>query len=125
MLYHEVTDVISAMRNLEVGLFEHLYITSVMDGYIRVQYTQHIQEGPELKKYQQVIAEFKDQANLLAGDHWSLGQAKGGYMEQLWTWSKVDAIGGSEDPIRGSQRCTYSDKKSWFKLGKSMWSKHG
>ena len=45
-------------------------------------------------------------------------------MEQFWTWSKVDAIDGSGDPISGSERCTYFDKELWLKLGNIMFKKH-
>ena len=45
-------------------------------------------------------------------------------MEQLWTWSKVDAINGLGEPIRGPERCTYFEKELCFDLRKIMWRKH-
>ena len=54
-LYHEVPTVISTMRNINVGVFEHLSITSPMDVDKRLAYTQHILRGAALKKYHEVL----------------------------------------------------------------------
>ena len=39
------------MRNINVGVFEHLYITSNIDMDKRVAYTQSIIKGAALKNY--------------------------------------------------------------------------
>ena len=49
MFDHEVPVVISAMRDLTVGVFEHLEITSTMDVGKRLAYTQRILIGAALK----------------------------------------------------------------------------
>ena len=43
------------MRNITVGVFEHLNITSPMDVDKRLAYTQRILRGAALKKYQEVL----------------------------------------------------------------------
>ena len=74
-----------------------------MDVYLSIKYIDRILRVTTLKKYQQVLAECKEPENGLAGDPWSLGSVKGVYMEHFWTWSKVDAIDGSGDPISRSE----------------------
>ena len=49
--------------DLTVGVFEHLEITSIMDLYLRIKYTEHILRGPELKKYQLVLVECQESEN--------------------------------------------------------------
>ena len=55
MFDHEGPAVISAIRDLTVGVFEHLDITSPMDVGNRLAYTQSILRGAALKKYQEVL----------------------------------------------------------------------
>ena len=43
------------MRNINVGVFEHLNINSTMDVDKRLAYTQHILRGAALKKYHEVL----------------------------------------------------------------------
>ena len=54
------------MRDLTVGLFEHLETTSPVDVDKRVAYTQCILRGVELKKYRAVLLECKQSAKELA-----------------------------------------------------------
>ena len=54
--------VVQAMRNITVGVFEHLETTSPMDVGQRVGYTQHIFRVSVLKKYRMVLAECKESA---------------------------------------------------------------
>ena len=49
MFEHEGPKFISAMRNLTVGVFEHLNITSTIDVYKMLFYTQRILRGAALK----------------------------------------------------------------------------
>ena len=51
MFDHKVPDMIRVMRYLTVGVFEHIYITSVTDVDIRIKYIEHILRGPSLNKY--------------------------------------------------------------------------
>ena len=99
---------ISMMRDLTVGLFEHLDIMSVMDLDPRIKYIEYILIVSVLNKYLQVLEECKESTKGLSGDQWSLGLAKVISMEQLCTWAKVGSINGSGDPISGLERCTYS-----------------
>ena len=48
---HEEPVVINAMRDLTVGVFEHLDITSPMDVETNLAYMQRILRGDVLKKY--------------------------------------------------------------------------
>ena len=52
---HEGPAVVSAIRDLNVGVFEHLEITSPMDIYQRIAYIQRIMRGAALKKYKAVL----------------------------------------------------------------------
>ena len=49
IFYCEVIDMINAVRDLTVGVFEHLYITSSLDLYIRIKYTELIMSNADLK----------------------------------------------------------------------------
>ena len=55
MFNHEGPKVISAMRDLTAGVFEHLEITSPMDVDKSLAYTQRIIRGAALKKYREVL----------------------------------------------------------------------
>ena len=52
---HKLAVVIRTMRNLSIGVFEHLKITSPMHVDKRLEYTQHILRGAALKKYREVL----------------------------------------------------------------------
>ena len=65
---------ICMMHDLTSRVFEHLEITSPMDFYQRVDYTQHLLRGLALKKYKAVLTECKESAKALAGYHWTLGK---------------------------------------------------
>ena len=54
-----------------------------------VNYTQHILRGLALNKYKTVLAQCKETAKVIAGDQWTLGEAKYVTMDQLWTWEKL------------------------------------
>ena len=55
------------MRDLMVGVFEHLYIIFVIDVDLRIKYTERILRGPAIKKFLHVLLECKESANGLAG----------------------------------------------------------
>ena len=82
---HEGPALVNAMRDLTSGMFEHLDITSPMDVYQRVAYTQQIIRGAALKNYKAVLVEYKRSAKELAGDKWTLGVLKGLSTDDLWT----------------------------------------
>ena len=50
---------VSAMRDLTSGVFEHLDTTFPMEVDQRVDYTQRILRGAELNKYKAVLLECK------------------------------------------------------------------
>ena len=81
---------ISAIRNITVGVFEHLRITSPMDAKKRLAYMQCILRGAALKKYQEVLVTSRHLANELAGDDWTLGELTRISAVDLWTWAKTD-----------------------------------
>ena len=55
MFDHEGPAVGSVMRDLTVGVFDNLEITSPMYVYQRVSYTQSILKGAALKNYIEVV----------------------------------------------------------------------
>ena len=77
------------MRDLTVRVFEHLDITSPMEVYKSIAYTQRIMIGAALKKYKAVLRACKDFAKDLAGDKSTLGDLKELYVEDFCTWSKI------------------------------------
>ena len=90
------------MHDITVRVFEHLDITSAMDVYVSIKYTERILREPVLNKYQLVLEEYKESEKVLSEYQWSLRFTKGFSMEQLCTWANVCAIYGSGDPISGS-----------------------
>ena len=80
--------------------------------------------GTVLQKYLQVMEECKQSAKGISEDQCSLGSEKVVSVEQFWSWANVDAIDGSEEPIRRSERCTYFEKELWLDLVNSVRSKH-
>ena len=45
-------------------------------------------------------------------------------MGQFWDWDNVNYIDGQGDLYLGPDRCSDSEKYTWFELGKSMWRKN-
>ena len=88
---------ICAIRNLTVGVFEHLETISTMYVDKIIYYTQRILMGTVLNKYWQILVSCKDSAKGVYGDQWALGPTNNVTMENLWTWEKTDANDGSED----------------------------
>ena len=64
------------MRDLTVGVFEHLEITSPMDDDKRIKYTQNILSVTSLKKYKQILVGCKESEKGLSGDQWDMGVTK-------------------------------------------------
>ena len=83
------TVVVCEMHDLTRGVFEHLEITSPIDVDKKVKYTQRLLRGLALNKYKTVLAQCKETAKVIAGDQWTLGEAKYVTMDQLWTWEKL------------------------------------
>ena len=61
------------MNYLTNVVFEHLDITSIMNIYLSIKYTDRILRGPALKKFIQVLLECKESAKRLAVYQWNLG----------------------------------------------------
>ena len=55
MFDHAGTTVVIVMRNLTVEVFDHLDITSPMDVYQRLPYTQRIFRGAALKIIERLL----------------------------------------------------------------------
>ena len=68
-------------------MFENLDITSYLDVYQKVNYTQRFVRIAALKKYISVLEECKETAKGIAGYQWMLGKAKDITMKPLWTWT--------------------------------------
>ena len=74
---------------------------------VSIKYTDCILVGSVIKKYQQFPKEHKELSNVLDEYQWSIGSAKGVYIERFYKWAKLDAISGLGDPIRRLEQCTY------------------
>ena len=90
---HEGPVIISALRDLIVGVFQHLKITFPMDLDKSLAYTQRILRGAAIKLYQEVLVTCKHTAKELAGDEWNLGHLTGLSSEYFWTWANTDTTG--------------------------------
>ena len=62
------------MRNITVGVFEHLKINSPMDVDKRLSYKQRILRGAVLKKQKEIMVTCRQSAKALVGDEWTLLQ---------------------------------------------------
>ena len=67
----------SAMRDLSSRVFEHLDITSPMEVYKSIAYTQRIMIGAALKKYKAVLRAYKESVKDIAGEKCTLGNLRG------------------------------------------------
>ena len=81
-----------AIRDLTIGVFEYLNITSFMDPDQKLVYIQRILRGVALKIYKVFLLECKESGKDLAGDKWTIGELKGLSTEDLCTWDKSDGI---------------------------------
>ena len=115
---------VSAMDNLTSGVFGHLDITSTMDVYQRLAYTQIILRGSALKKYKAVLLECKQLVKYIAVDKWTLGEMKGLSTNDFWAWEKSDGLDYYGDAYLGLYKCVNFDKEIWFELGKCMRRNH-
>ena len=77
MFEHEIPAVISTMRDLTVGVFEHIEINSVIDVDKKIKYTEIILISSALHNYRHIMVECKESEKGLAGYHWTFGLDKG------------------------------------------------
>ena len=112
------------MRELTVGVFEHLEITSPMDADKRLFYMQRILRGDALQKHREVLLTCRQSAKELAGDEWTWGDMTGIAAEAFWTWSKTDTTGYDGHPYLSIDKCVNFERGLWFELWKCMWRKH-
>ena len=66
--YHQGPAVVRSMRNLTIGVFEHLEITYVRDVDKSINYTQSLLRGAYIKMYKAFLKECKESEKELAGD---------------------------------------------------------
>ena len=85
------------MRDLTIGVFEHLEIISAMDVYKSIKYTQRILRVMARKKYKRVLEGLKESEKGIAEYQWALRSTKDVNMEQLLNWAKIYALDGLRD----------------------------
>ena len=112
------------MRDLTVGVFDHLDIISPMDLDQKVAYTQRILRGYALKNYREVLVACRQSAKELAVDEWILGKLTGLFAEYFWTWAKTDTTGYDRNAYLAIYKCVDLYRGIWLELGKFMWRKH-
>ena len=105
MFDHEEPAVISAMRNLNVGVFEHIKITSPVDLYNILAHMQPILRGAALKKYREVLVTYRQWTKELTGDGLNLGKLAWLSAEAFWTWDKIDTTGYDGNPFLAQDKC--------------------
>ena len=89
-----------------------------------IKYMEHILRVSELKKYIQVLEEFKESNKEVSGYQRTIKSAKRVYIKQFWTWSKLDVIYRAGDLFTGLEYCAHFEKAFWFQMKKSIWRKH-
>ena len=72
------------MRNLTVGVFEHLSITSSLDVYVRMKYIEIILKVSALRKFKHVMVFLKEKGKEEGGDNWTMVEPKYVSMEEFW-----------------------------------------
>ena len=105
MFDHEVPAVVKMMSDLNIGVFDHLDITSTMEVDQRVSYMQHILRMDAPKKYKAVLLEYKQLDKDLAEDKCTLGDLKGLSIDDFWTWKKSDGLAYDEDSYLELDKC--------------------
>ena len=75
---------INVMHDLIVRIFEHLDITSKLELYLRVKYTERIISNAYLKKYRQVLLVRKEKDIGVADKKWIPKADKNFIMDQIW-----------------------------------------
>ena len=66
---HKGPTVVNVMRNLTVGVFEHLSITSSLDVYVRMKYIEIILKVSALRKFKHVMVFLKEKGKEEGGDN--------------------------------------------------------
>ena len=120
MFDHTGYSLVCTMRDLKIGVFEHLEITLSLYVDKRINYTHPLLRGPVIKKYKTVRVECTELAKVISWYHWTLGARKYVTMEQFWNWENQDDINGSVHMYLGCDRCIDFDKYIWFELWNSM-----
>ena len=124
MFDHEGTAVISPMRDITVGVFENLNITSPMDVDKKLAYTQRILRRAALKKYREFLVTCMQLAKELLGDERTLSEMSGISTDNFWTWDKIDNTGYDVYDYLAQDKRVNFDRELWFELEKCMWRKH-
>ena len=124
MFDHERPIVIRVMCDQTFGMFDHLQITSPMDVYKRLAYTQRIIKVSALKKHQEVLVTCRNSAKEITGDDWDLVNLHGLSAEDLWTWANTYTTGYDVHGYFAWYNCVNFRKELWFELGKCIWRKH-
>ena len=88
--------VVNLMRDLTVGIFEHLDITAKTDVDKSVKYIYLILSGPVLKNNHEILLIYKDTGNNQVEDKWLIGYAKDVRIELFGIrpgWQKMMLMG--------------------------------
>ena len=72
------------MRNLTVGVFEHLSITSSLDVYVRMKYIEIILKVSALRKFKHVMVFLKEKGKEEGGNNWTMVEPNYVSMEEFW-----------------------------------------
>ena len=111
------------MRDVAIGVFEHLDVTSPSYVDKRLAYTKRILRGSVIKKYREVLVGFRQSAKELVGNEWTLGELTWISAEDFWTWVKTDTTGYDGHDYLARDKCVDFERELWFELGKCMWKK--
>ena len=112
------------MSNITVVVFEHFEITSTMDVYKRLSYTQRTLRGCALTKYPEVLVTYKKSAKELACDEWTLVNLTSLSAEDFWTRANMDTTGYDVHDYLAQDKLINFERELWFELGKCIWRKH-
>ena len=96
---------VNVMRDITVGVFGNLEITSNLNIGKRVKYNDIVLTGPVINKYCSSFLDCKELVKYFVRDHWTFGSAEDVRMENLGLWYKQDRLDTDGDTISGGECC--------------------
>ena len=100
---------INTVRDLTVGVFGHLEITSKLDIDLMIKYIERIICVSAVKSYRQFLLACKDIDRGCAGNQCTIGSAKNSSMNHFWNWDKAYCCNYEVDTISEVDQCESFD----------------
>ena len=108
------------LRGMNVGIFEHLGITSRKGIDKRFIYFDQVLRGKSLIKFRKSMLYCKNISKEEAGDKWNLVKPDNVTLYDFWYFYKADVLDLDCDELASKDRCMDLDTALWFMLVRSM-----